>query len=282
MNLVGSPLYDIIYLITTRSLSDSNLSPMVSLSYAFNDEVNGYAKISEGFKSGGFNADFVASSQLEFKPETVTNYEIGLKTQIADHLRLNLAAFYMDYDDLQVSSFEQFSGFVISNAAKAHIWGAELDGVADLFPGFALSGGLGYLNATFASYPNGGGLGIDYTGNTLPNAPHWTGNVAGEYDFKLLDLGTAFVRAEYAYRDFSFTDASDDADHLLSGFGLLDARVGLNSEDGRWTFEVWGKNLTDKLYANDRGVPILGGILGQTFTSYGAPRTFGLRVATNF
>ncbi len=282
MNLMGSPLFGIIDLNATRSISDSNLSPMVSLSYAFSDEVNGYAKISEGFKSGGFNADFVASSQVEFKPETVTNYEIGLKTQIADHLRLNVAAFYMDYDDLQVSSFQQFSGFVISNAAKAHIWGAEVDGVAELFPGFELTGGLGYLNATFSSYPNGGGLGIDYTGNTLPNAPHWTGNVAGEYTFKLLDWGTAFARAEYAYRDFSFTDSSNDAGHLLSGFGLFDARIGLNSPDGRWTFELWGKNLSDKLYANDRGVPILGGILGQTFVSYGAPRTAGIRVATNF
>ena len=282
MNLVGSPAFNIIDLVTSQSLSDSNWSPMVNLALRLPNGVNLYAKMSQGFKSGGFNLDYVASSQLRFKPETVTSYEVGAKTELNDRVRLNAAAFYMDYNNLQVSSFEQFSGFVISNAATAHIWGLELDGQLKLFPGFQLDGGIGYLNATFSSYPNGGGLGIDYTGNQLPIAPHWTANIGAEYRHSVGEWGSAYGRVSYAYRDGYYTDASNDPTTLLASHGLVDARIGFESRDGHWTVELWGKNLADTLYANDRGTPILGGLLGQHFVSYGPPRTFGVRLATQF
>jgi iron complex outermembrane recepter protein len=70
--------------------------------------------------------------------------------------------------------------------------------------------------------------------------------------------------------------------NFISGYGLVNGSIGLDTEDGRWTFEIWGKNLANKLYADDRGVPILGGALGQTFVSYGAPRTFGVRATAHF
>ena len=282
MDLVGSPAFNIISLVARQSLSDSNWSPMVNLAYRVTESTNLYAKVSQGFKSGGFNLDYVSSSQLRFRPETVTAYEVGVKSQINDRIRLDGAAFYMDYNDLQVESFEQFSGFVISNAAKAHIWGLELDGVVKLLPGLELDGGVGYLNATFSSYPNGGGLGIDYTGNQLPIAPHWTANIGAEYRHDVGEVGSAYARVSYAYRDSYYTDAGNDPTTLVGSHGLVDARVGFQSKDRHWTVEVWGKNLADTLYANDRGTPVLGGLLGQHFISYGPPRTYGVRLATQF
>jgi iron complex outermembrane receptor protein len=240
--------------------------------YRVTDELNAYATISRGFKAGGFNADFVGNSDLKFNPETVTNYEGGLK-YAGDRLQIDAAGYYMDYRNLQVSTFVPFVGFVITNAATARVTGAEFDLTALPFDGLTITSGLGYNDATFVKYRDGTGGVFD--GNQLPYAPHWTFNVSAEYAYPVYDEGSLRLFLEYTDRSNYFSRSSNDPIFLVSGYGLLNGRLSFDSADNHWSVQLWGRNLADKLYVNDRDQPF-GGLLGQTSVSYGMPRTFGV------
>src|SRR3546814_4361571 len=53
--------------------------------YEINRDINVYASVRRGYKSGGFNSTALNPADRFFAPETVTDYEIGLKSQW--HLR---------------------------------------------------------------------------------------------------------------------------------------------------------------------------------------------------
>ena len=106
----------------------TSFTPKVGLNYQLSDAVFAYASASRGFKSGGFN---IGSYQnTPFNPEKIWSYEAGVKTDLLDRrLRLNLAAFYYDYTDLQVQDVEG-NNTVVRNAATAVIQGLELETTA--------------------------------------------------------------------------------------------------------------------------------------------------------
>ncbi len=88
-------------------------APKIGLDYQFNPDVMGYVKVNRGFKSGGFNVraqdDLFPDSALPFDDEIMTVGEIGVKTVLANRsLVLNIAAFYGDYTDIQVSTFTSY------------------------------------------------------------------------------------------------------------------------------------------------------------------------------
>ena len=95
--------------------------------YKLDASTNLYAKYAEGFKSGGFNALPLAPDNLEFKAERATSYEIGGKTRLmGGSMNISASAFSTDFDNLQISSFQNNS-FVILNAAAARSRGFEVD-----------------------------------------------------------------------------------------------------------------------------------------------------------
>lgn len=279
MNLQGLPPFGIISLDTVQSKSDDAPSPTISLAYALSAGVNTYFTISRGFKAGGYNADFIGNDQLSFDSEEVTNFEAGVKMQaFDDRLRFNLAAYHMNYDNLQVSVFRPGAGFVIDNAAKANIDGAEVEIEARPGAGFELTAGIGYNQAKFDQFQNAAGLGVDFDGNDLPNAPRWNTSFGAQYSFPIGNGGSFLIRGDYTYRSDYYSSADNLEDNRVDGYSLVNGVVGFTSADGRWDLQLWGKNLTDKLYANDKGAP-LGGLLGSRSVVYGMPRTYGVRVA---
>lgn len=283
MNLVGSPLFGI----ATVSLSghrykEDDLSPTLGLAWRPNDTLNLYAKVAKGFKSGGFNADYVPSALVDFDSESATNYEAGAKYVSPDRaVRANLAVFVTDYRDLQVIQFQQFAGFNISNAAEATIKGVELDFEASPIAGLRFDGSVGYLDATFDSFKDAGGAGVDYDGNRLPEAPRWTASFGAQYTHDV-GVGSVTLRGDMTYRAHYFVDPENAPADRISGYTLYSARLGFTTADGGWTVELWGKNLANKRYMNARGTPVLGGLLGQEYVNYGAPRTYGVRLAAAF
>ena len=118
----------------------SNVSGRLALDWAVSNDVLIFASVSTGFKSGGFtgSASTAARATTPFDSEEAINYEIGLKSQWWDNrLRLNVSAFYTDYDDLQVTRFYlpaggTFGEFITENAATATIDGVAFEISADL------------------------------------------------------------------------------------------------------------------------------------------------------
>ncbi len=124
----------------------------VGLDYKLSDNALLYGSVSTGYRAGGFNA----SSQLAYDPEDITAYEIGLKTDLLNRkLRFNLAGFYYDYQDLQVTSPREFNGRIqafTQNAAEAKIWGFEIEAVARPSRNFSVDLAFGYLNTKFGDF----------------------------------------------------------------------------------------------------------------------------------
>ncbi|MDC0404444.1 TonB-dependent receptor, partial [Porticoccaceae bacterium] len=102
----------------TGDESWEEVSPTVALTYALSDDATVYVKFAEGFKGGGYMTDLVGEEGFALEPETVESYEVGLKSTLLDStLRLNVAAYRMDYTDLQTLDLSGLQ-FVGANAGE--------------------------------------------------------------------------------------------------------------------------------------------------------------------
>ncbi|MEE9280673.1 MAG: TonB-dependent receptor, partial [Myxococcota bacterium] len=147
-----------------------NWSPMAKLRYRFTDDIMGYLGFSKGWKSGGFNSTraivpgAISAQQTpeeaklsEFDPETADTWELGLRsTWLDNRLVVNVTGFYNTYRDIQLSiSNADERGLAttqIRNAAKAKVWGAELEVTALPMDGLTLTMGLGHTNADYEDF----------------------------------------------------------------------------------------------------------------------------------
>lgn len=273
----------------TDSYSDGQFTPTVSAVFKLNPGVNLYATYSTGYKSGGFNVDTLSTTNnLSFDPEHVDNFEVGAKTAFLGGLmQANLALFYMDYKDLQVTQYDpaSFANF-IGNAASATVSGVEFELSAQPTGNFKLNLGFGLIDATFDKFIDQ--YGIDLKDNDLPFAPKLTASLSGQYTWSIGEATGAFLWMEGAYRDSSHPDVQNDPRNELGSYTLLNARAGLKFSDGRWTVEAYGRNLTDELYAVSRTtqLPLLSFLppfaYEETTTTFGAPRTYGLKFTARF
>lgn len=265
--------------------SERAWSPSLSLTYALGENSTLYAKVTRGFKSGGFNADLVASAAgIGFGPERVTNYELGSKNQLFDgRLELNAALFTMDYRGLQVTSFVQSGDIVtttISNAARARSSGFELDVRARPTRRWQLSGAFGYVDAHFRRFRNGGGIGIDYDGNRLPLTPKYDIDLAAQYSVPLARGTTLAIRGEYVRVGSFFTDPSEARPtFFVPGHQLINASLALHPAGDQWQVTLWGKNLAGARYFSDAGRDVL---FHADTVIYGPPRSFGATIGLRY
>ena len=129
-----------------QKTKESSFDPRVALEYQVSDNVFAYASFSKGFKSGGFN---VGNLQPAFKPEEITDYEVGLKTELFDgRLRANVTAFWYDYTNLQVSVIRD-TALLTENAASAELKGFEVELQAAPTPELRLNASFSYLDGTY-------------------------------------------------------------------------------------------------------------------------------------
>ena len=255
-------------------------SPKIAVDYTMPDGPMVYGSISRGFKSGGFN---LTSEDAEYDPEFVWSYEIGAKHDWLDKtLRTNLALFYYDYTDLQVSSFDQPGTLLIGNAADAEIQGVELE--LSWMPSYDWMFDFNYafLDATYEDYqsPQGTVL-IDVSGNDLNSAPAHKMNAAVQY-FQDVSQGSVSYRIEYFWQDKSYFTAFNENTSSQGAYGIWNARINFVPVDESWEFQLYGENLDDKAYStSSREFPAGGAATGVT-KDINVPRTFGARLTYNF
>lgn len=245
----------------------SSFTPSASLAYRWTEDAMTYVSYSEGFKGGGWNSHFndpplspaEQAALQEFKPEEAQTIEIGAKFELAHTVRLNVAAFTSDYQDMQVTYRGPFrappamSGVApfITNAGKASIDGAELELTWRPGSDFLFDASLGYLDATIdrldakplAIIPPGLAA-----GNKLPFAPEWQGHVGLEY---AAHAGSLVIkpRVDAMYQDTTFFDATNTREIAqLDDVTTVNATVQLSSDGGPWKVIVGVNNATDELY----------------------------------
>lgn len=286
--------------------TDSHFSPEANISYAINDEMNAYYRVATGFKSGGYNLDFITQAaydaNLEFDKEEVISHEIGIKGELYDRrLTFGAAVFYAAYDDYQVQQFLESTGdspagaAVIGNASEVETTGLEFEMKAVLMENLVLDAALGLLSAEYKDFPGGDtgadGSPVNLKGNRLPGSPEYSINLGIQYYLPLESLGAeGLFRLDYAYSGdyYGGSNNSEEEERILDDGTAIDylyaddrtsvnARIGLSSMNDTWSVAVWGRNLTDENY----------GLIGEDiFGTYGTrdslPRTYGVELGYRF
>jgi iron complex outermembrane receptor protein len=257
--------------IVDRAQSFHNHTFKLNTSYALSKETRVYATYSEGFRRGGINAVPVgncifceAESLVPYKSDTVRNYELGIKGNVAHWLRFSAAVYRVDWNDIQIQVFGQAGDPAVVNGNTARSEGVELELDARLGGGFTATVGYGYtdpkITSDFKVMEHVGWSDTDVqlvagqSGDRLPYVPKQT--LTGDLDYSH-PFGPSLsfdAHLQAAYRSSVTTQLNDTVlgYQTLGGFTTVTASAGLGFGPA-WHVRVFGQNLT-----NQRGVTSAG------------------------
>lgn len=293
------------YSFLPEETSATNFSPKVSLDLRPLPDLLAYASFQQGFKSGTYNIINIFVQPEYVKPEKVTAYELGVKSEWFDRtLRVNAAVFQNDIRDLQTGFMSFTSGGAINleNAGKARIRGVELETIwqplPSLDPGLLISGNASWLDAKYLDYENARGFCVtgdphsppscnvlpggiaygdgDFSGNRIVRTPKFSGTASISQSFEIPG-GPLEVAGDYYYNSGYYYLAQNTPDTFEDAYALINARISYLSRRYGLRLTVFGDNLGDQRYD-----------LAQFHTDFGRqdslapPRTWGLRVNWDF
>jgi iron complex outermembrane receptor protein len=231
----------------TDRISYAAWTPKFGAELRIREQIFAYGSAARGFKSGGFNLTSAAPGR-GFAPEWAWSYEGGLKIA-TDRSRLNLAAFQMNYTDLQVQTAIAPGVIDISNAAEATIRGVEVDGSMRL--GLVEVGGhLSWLNARYDDYiaVGVGGVTGNVSGNRLTNAPPRSGRVWAQWAHHVGRGHTFGILADSNWQTTVFFTPFNDAIQRQPSFGLLNLSASFGPARRHWLVSAFARNLTNTDY----------------------------------
>jgi outer membrane receptor protein involved in Fe transport len=261
-----------------------NFSPKLGLSWRATEDVLLYASWTKGFRSGGYNirTTGVNESPGPYDEEVVKALEAGVKSDLlGGRARINAAVFHNKYSDLQRTVNQGLVNF-IANVAKASVDGAELETTVLPLDSLALTVNVGYLDATYDSYPT-----LDVNGDGTPDpelakglrlvrAPKWSYTFAATHDLSLGGAGQLSTRVSFTHN--GRTTMNDANTYFVPEFDLLDASVTWSpAANDHLKVSIWGKNLTNETYA------LTGTVTGFFTNLYQSlPRHYGVEVSYRF
>jgi outer membrane receptor protein involved in Fe transport len=277
-----------------------------NITYRVTDDAMVYATVSKGYRPGGVNR---RGTLDPYKPDFIVNYEVGFKTSWFDRkLRINGAAYQLDWSDLQLSFLGANGLSEVRNAGEARIRGFEGDISLRPVPGLTLSGGFSYNDAKITrnfcaianpaydcSYDPGDGREnalLAPAGTRLPVTAKFKGNLLARYEFplggwnahvqgamihegaratdlRLYEGGIKGVLPSYESFDFSFGLKKDPFSVELFAINAFDKRG----------YSTIGIQCTESVCGDPDGVTDIGPKLYRTPVQ---PRTIGLRVGYKF
>jgi len=230
----------------------------VALQYQWFPGFMTYADVSTGFKGGGVNPrPFYAAQAIAFAPETLTAYEIGLKSDwLEHHLRVNVATFFDNYKNIQlIVNNCAFAGAQFAlpcaapiNAGTAHMDGAELEVEArpSRSLSFDASGSFLHFNYTsLSAFAVGSGI---TSGMTTPFAPRWKYSVGAQYEVFLGRYGSLTPRLDLSHQSYFYGQAVNAIYNRVNAYTLLNGHLTWRAADDAWQVALEAKNITDRLY----------------------------------
>ncbi len=302
---VGGPVINM-----SQSRSVTNIQWQAALRYFPVEDVMVYGKVANGFKSGGFNQVRVNNLSSEFNDEHALAYELGAKSTFFDRrLTVNLAAFFMDYDEFQAQLFDGTS-INVRNAGRLFSYGMESEIIAMPIDDLVFGLNLGFNIAEYERFPGAentianqvaiiGPQNVndltplafycgkpqydctqDLSGEVLDGAPRWTASAFAEYSRTLPQLPVLwFSRADWSYTSEYYLAQDLDENLLQKPFHLVNLRSGFRSDEGLWEITAWVTNVNNAewlLVGFD--VPVVGGFAAIN----GPPREYGATLRINF
>jgi len=266
--------------------SDTDFTYSIAPRWHVSQDTMVYGRVATGYRPGGPNIlppGTPPGVEKEYQADSTVNYELGTRTDLLDkRLSVDVAAFLVHWKKIQLFEYVQNTG-INANGGTARSKGVELTAALTPLTGltFTLTGA--YVDAYLtAPAPDAGGN----EGDPLPFAPKWSSSLDGAYTWRVSDFNL-FTGATWSYIGSRFSDFSSVVlpTGILSAprpelpsYNTVNLRAGL--ESGRWTFELYGKNVGDArgiTNYNNFGTPNFGGSIGYT-----QPRTIGALVTARF
>jgi len=237
----------------------SAFTPKGTLSYKPNKQWLTYATVSKGFTSGGFDAGADTSLGLAtpFKPETVINYELGVKVVGLDRrFSMDTAIFLADYTNLQRTAFDSnpaVNSYHTTNVGKARVKGIELEATYLPIDWLTLSANYAYTDAKYRDYnfTTTDGTVVSYAGNVVPQTPRQQVHVSGEVAIPwAVTGGTVLGGADYTYRsEIQFVDANDTPQVILDKTrinGFVNIHLGWRSANEKLMVNLFARDITNE------------------------------------
>lgn len=273
----------------TSSETFTGFSPQGSISYKWGNDVLTYATISRGYKAGGFPKYpfFQAATGIPFDSETSTNYELGVKADLADGaISISAAAYIIDIKDQQLAT--QVNGpanvpvEAIDNVGSSQNKGFELETVFRPFYGFQANVSASYINAEFKEYVDQNGT--NRAGERVPYIPEWSVTAGAQYTHAIGNGGAELTwSAKYSFIDSYIVG---------NGTGTFDPRIPIKSFDfidisaeleiNNWTVSVYVDNVTDEFNVIRTYQSPFHNPAQFSFDSVLRPRTIGAQVSLKF
>lgn len=232
----------------TLDFDDTNVR--LNLAYKPNDNTLVYATFSDAFKSGGFNPRYLAPTSdlkaIAFDPEEVEAYELGYKYS-GQNFRVNLALFFSDYTDIQISADSPSSqgATVTQNAAAATIAGLEAEFTYLPTPSWLIEGGFGYVDAEYDELGSGVSSGITVD-SRFPRIPEVTANISASYIQSFTSGSSLSYRVDASFRSDSEGTVQNDSQAFQDDYSIVNTALTYNSSNEKWRLSAGVTNLTDE------------------------------------
>jgi outer membrane receptor protein involved in Fe transport len=313
------PIYSALFETTPHAIkldrSEGNATYSVNLEWKATPSTLLYGSVSSGAKGGGFNAFYFATggqragetaaqfqarmvNEAQYKPESATSFEIGLKGSVGRSAQYRVAAFHSEFRDLQTSQFTGATTFVVNNAAKAKIDGVELEANATVAEGLRLNTSVAWLRFRFQDFKTagctayqalafGGSVvncsaagGNDLSGRTTKDAPEWNLTFGVDYRKPVSANLTVKVAADLNYLSSYYAAADLDPATKQDSYAKLNASLALAQAEDRWEVALIGRNLTNiRTFWEGNDLPLATGTHRVTVDR---PRTIALRLRASF
>jgi iron complex outermembrane recepter protein len=255
-----------------------------ALTHNLTESILTYLSFSTGFQSPYYSISSGANA-VPVKPETIQNYEVGVKTNLLDNtLRVNASLFLYNLNNMVVN--HQINGnTVTNNAAEAQAKGTDVDLTYEPIPRLTFGASVEYVDPEYTNYQDS----VSY----IPNASgSFAAVAANATDFQVSYTEKFMGTADVSYGvptnvgEFNFAGAItyhsgihyDTQDLVVEPpYALVNASLRWTDNSGKLDVTLWSKNLTNKQYAS-------GYITDNVVMMYdpAPPRTYGLQFGYHF
>jgi len=276
--------------LTELEASDDDISPLLSVVYMPSENVSLYGTTSRGFQSGGFNLapGSTPAEERLFKPEKVTNYELGLKNTFANgKVFTTFALFMMKYQDFQRSQSRATTEGQITTTynTDATVEGFEIELSSSPANGLNLSAGVGYQKSTYDDYPGApvntrdGLVILDLTGEQLPFVPEWSASLVAMYDFPISNALSMQLGGDLQYRSDYQVNNGPDPLLKVDATNLLNAEVGIRFDKHALVLRARVQNILDEEYITSLD---FNNLSGAAIVDLSPPMTFFVELRKYF
>ncbi len=275
--------------VVRSSASWNNTSPRLVIDHHLDKDTMVFASVTRGYQAGGFNAIYKEGVST-FSPETITNYETGVKGGIKSAgLFYTASIFHYEFNNLQSigtsKSSQNITTYVV-NVSDQKATGADLEAYWQVNPNWRLNGATELINQTYKrySYAPNPSTQIDMAGQAV-GTPRVTATLGVNARYAMFG-GESNATLNWAYSGAARCNAESidkDTCGTFPAFRVggptqrFDLRVGWDSPQKKWGVAAIVQNLTDKQYVSY--VSTVGAAVGSPTANVTAPRTVALELS---